>query len=246
MHLCDSKKVFKMNKILTLLSVLILLISCETNENKMNLTGNVKGLKKGTLLLQKIEDSLLVTIDSVSVNGSSLFIFSETVLEPEIYYLYVRLENGFLNDDRIAFFAEAKPININTTLTNFAVDAKITGSRNQEKYKIYNKIIDRYSDRNLELIEQSFEARKQGNDSLANKLDISKNSILAKKYLATISYALSNKDFEISPYLMVSHINDTKLYYLDSVYNNLSPKIKDSKYGKDLESLIQSRKKLDN
>ena len=45
---------------------------------------------------------------------------------------------------------------------------------------------------------------------------------------------------------MVSHINDTKLYYLDSVYNNLSPKIKDSKYGKDLESLIQSRKKLDN
>ena len=93
-----------MNKILTLLAVLFLLISCSTNENKMTLTGNVKGLKKGTLLLQKIEDSLLVTIDSVSVNGNSSFSFSETVLEPEVYYLYVRLENGFLNDDRIAFF----------------------------------------------------------------------------------------------------------------------------------------------
>ena len=235
-----------MNKYLTILTVLMLLIACSSNEDKMMLTGNVKGLKKGTLLLQKIQDSVLVSIDSVLVNGSSLFSFKETILEPEIYYLNVRLENGILKDDRISFFAESNPINISTTLTNFAIDAKVTGSNNQEKYKTYKKIIDRYSDRNLELIEQSFEAKRQGNDSLANKLDSTQKSILAKKYLATISFALSNKDFEISPYLMVSHVNDTKLVYLDSVYNNLTPKIKDSKYGKDLESLIVSRKKLEN
>ena len=235
-----------MNKYLTILTVLILFTACSSNEDKMTLTGNVKGLKKGTLLLQKIQDSVLVSIDSVLVNGNSLFSFKETILEPEIYYLNVRLENGILKDDRISFFAESNPINISTTLTNFAIDAKVTGSNNQEKYKTYKKIIDRYSDRNLELIEQSFEAKKQGNDSLANKLDSTQKSILAKKYLATISFALSNKDFEISPYLMVSHVNDTKLVYLDSVYNNLTPKIKDSKYGKDLESLIVSRKKLEN
>ena len=235
-----------MNKYLTILTVLILFTACSSNEDKMTLTGNVKGLKKGTLLLQKIQDSVLVSIDSVLVNGNSLFSFKETILEPEIYYLNVRLENGILKDDRISFFAESNPINISTTLTNFAIDAKITGSNNQEKYKTYKKIIDRYSDINLELIEQSFEAKKQGNDSLANKLDSTQKLILAKKYLATISFALSNKAFEISPYLMVSHVNDTKLVYLDSVYNNLTPKIKDSKYGKDLESLIVSRKKLEN
>ena len=235
-----------MNKYLTISTVLILFIACSSNEDKMTLTGNVKGLKKGTLLLQKIQDSLLVSVDSVLVNGNSLFSFKETILEPEIYYLNVRLENGILKDDRISFFAESNPINISTTLTNFAIDAKVTGSNNQEKYKTYKKIIDRYSDRNLELIEQIFEAKKKGNDSLAIKLNSHQNSILAKKYLATISFALSNKDFEISPYLMVSHVNDTKLVYLDSVYNNLTPKIKDSKYGKDLESLIGSRKKLEN
>lgn len=235
-----------MNKYLTISTVLILFIACSSNEDKMTLTGNVKGLKKGTLLLQKIQDSLLVSVDSVLVNGNSLFSFKETILEPEVYYLNVRLENGILKDDRISFFAESNPINISTTLTNFAIDAKVTGSNNQEKYKTYKKIIDRYSDRNLELIEQIFEAKKKGNDSLAIKLNSHQNSILAKKYLATISFALSNKDFEISPYLMVSHVNDTKLVYLDSVYNNLTPKIKDSKYGKDLESLIVSRKKLEN
>ena len=129
-----------MNKILTFLTVLILLIACSSNEDKMTLTGNVKGLKKGTLLLQKIEDSVLVSIDSVLVNGSSLFSFKETILEPEIYYLNLRLDNGILKDDRISFFAEANPINISTTLTNFAIDAKVTGSNNQERYKTYKKI----------------------------------------------------------------------------------------------------------
>ena len=160
-----------MNKYLTILTVLILFTACSSNEDKMTLTGNVKGLKKGTLLLQKIQDSLLVSVDSVFVNGNSLFSFKETILEPEIYYLNVRLENGILKDDRISFFAESNPINISTTLTNFAIDAKVTGSNNQEKYKTYKKIIDRYSDRNLELIEQIFEAKKKGNDSLAIKLN---------------------------------------------------------------------------
>ena len=123
-----------MNKYLTILTVLILFIACSSNEDKMTLTGNVKGLKKGTLLLQKIQDCVLVSVDSVLVNGSSLFSFKETILEPEIYYLNVRLENGILKDDRIAFFAEANPINIGTTLTNFTIDAMVTGSNNQEKY----------------------------------------------------------------------------------------------------------------
>ena len=64
-----------------------------------------------------------------------------------------------------------------------------------------------------------------------------------KKYLATVSFALLNNDYEVAPYLMVSHINDVKTSYLDSVYNHLTVKIKDSKYGNDLESLIQFRNK---
>ena len=212
----------------------------------MKLSGNVKGLKKGTILLQKIEDSLMVTVDSTVINGNSVFNFSETILEPELYYLYVKVENGIIRDDRIAFFAEANEITLNTTLKNFTVDAKFSGSRNQEKFKEYNKIIDRYSDQNLELLEKSFSARQEGKDSIATSLEKSQKSIIAKKYLATISFALTNNDYEISPYLMVSHVNNARLKYLDSVYNNLTPKVKDSKYGKALESLIQSRKETEN
>jgi len=235
-----------MNKFLSIIAVFFLLMSCSSNENQMKLSGNVKGLKKGTILLQKIEDSLMVTVDSTVINGNSVFNFSETILEPELYYLYVKVENGIIRDDRIAFFAEANEITLNTTLKNFTVDAKFSGSRNQEKLNEYNKIIDRYSDQNLELLEKSFSARQEGKDSIAISLEKSQKSIIAKKYLATISFALTNNDYEISPYLMVSHVNNARLKYLDSVYNNLTPKVKDSKYGKALESLIQSRKETEN
>ena len=235
-----------MNKFLYVIAVFFLLMSCSTNENQMRLSGNVKGLKKGTILLQKIEDSLLITIDSMVVSGISNFSFSETILEPELYYLHVKVDNGIIRDDRIAFFAEANEITLNTTLKNFEMDAKITGSKNQEKFVEYNNIIDRYSDKNLELIEKSFTARQEGKDSLASSLEKSQKSIIAKKYLATISFALTNNDYEISPYLMVSHVNNARLKYLDSVYSNLTPKIKDSKYGKALESLIQTRKQTEN
>lgn len=234
-----------MNKFLLIVSV-FLLISCSTNENQMNLSGNVKGLKKGTLLLQKIVDSSLITVDSVTIMGTATFNFSEPIDEPELYYLHVKVENGIIRDDRIAFFAEPNEITINTTLKNFEVDAKVLGSKNQEKFVEYNKVIDRLNDKNLELIEKSFSARQKGEDSLATSLEKSQKSIISKKYLATINFALNNNDYEISPYLMVSHVNNSKIIYLDSVYNNLTPKIKDSKYGKVLESLIQSRKKTEN
>jgi len=207
----------------------------------MTLTGQVKGLKKGTLLLQKIEDSLLITVDSVLINGKDEFNFSEEIESPEIYYLYVKINNGILQDDRLAFFAEPNEMTIKTTLKNFAVKASITGSENQDKLNEYNKIIERYNFKNLELIEKSFTAKQKGYDSLASTYEASQKSLITKKYLATINFALNNSDYEIAPYLMINQVRDSKVKYLDTVYKALNQNIKDSKYGKALESLIQSR-----
>ena len=230
-----------MKRFLWITSLLFILISCSTPENQMTLTGQVKGLKKGTLLLQKIEDSLLITVDSVLINGKDEFNFSEEIESPEIYYLYVKINNGILQDDRLAFFAEPNEMTIKTTLKNFAVKASITGSENQDKLNEYNKIIERYNFKNLELIEKSFTAKQKGYDSLASTYEASQKSLITKKYLATINFALNNSDYEIAPYLMINQVRDSKVKYLDTVYKALNQNIKDSKYGKALESLIQSR-----
>ena len=228
-------------KLSSVIFILVFLGSCGPSENEMTLTGNVAGLKKGTLLLQKIEDTLLVTVDSVKVLGDSHFSFSEIVKSPEIYYLYLRLENGILLDTRIPFFAEASPINIETTLKNFAVDAVITGSINQKLLEEHHSITRRYTDKNLEYIEQSFKVGKE-EDSLKAALENRQIRLIQSKYLATVNYALQHNDNEIAPYLILSQPYEGNIKYLDTVYNTLTKRIKESSYGTKLEDYIKLRK----
>ena len=44
---------------------------------------------------------------------------------------------------------------------------------------------------------------------------------------------------------MVSEVFDANIKYLDTVYNNLAPKVKKSFYGEELKSLIKERKTLE-
>jgi hypothetical protein len=66
---------------------------------------------------------------------------------------------------------------------------------------------------------------------------------LKLKYLAALNFAKNNNDLEVAPYLMLAKVYDVNVNYLDTIYNSLTPKIKDSKYGKALKSLIKSRNK---
>lgn len=220
--------------------VLCLIISCNTPapENQMIVTGNIEGLKKGSLLLQRIVDTSLVTVDSLQISGDPNFSFTRVVESPEMYYIYLQ-RSGQDTEDRIAFFAEPSNIQIQSSLKQFGLDVRITGSVNQEKLDEYAVMIKRYTDRNLKLIEDIFESAQAGNDSLTQALQEQQNRLLSGKYLATVNFAMNNKDFEIAPYLMLTEAYDINPKYLDTVYNALTPAIKSSKYGKAMESFMK-------
>ncbi len=234
-----------MRYFLSITVIFLSLISCSTDTEIMTLTGQVKGLKKGTLLLQKFEDTILVTVDSIIVDGNSNFSFSEKISSPEIYYLYVRLKDGTLRDDRITFFAENGELNIKTNLKNFGSAADVTGSENDKAFKEYLKLKNRYVIKNLGLIEERLKLGNKNVDSSLMKIEQKQRALVSNKYLATINFAINHKDQEVAPYIVLSEVYDSNIKYLDTVYNALSPKIKDSKYGKELESFIINRKKTD-
>ncbi len=239
---------FKRHKMRYSLSILIIfftIIGCSSDQEMMNLTGSVKGLKKGTLFLQKFDDTVLVTVDSLVVNGASEFSFSEKVESPEIYYLYVRLKDGTLRDDRIIFFGENGNLNIQTNLKNFGSAAKVSGSKNDSLFKEFNLLKQRYISKNLDFIENRIKAKTKGNDSLVRDIERKQQNLQVSKNSATINFALNHSDFEVAPYLMLSEAYNARLKYLDTVYNSLSPKIKNSKYGKELESFIKTSKEAD-
>lgn len=222
----------------------IFLIGCSSNTGNLTITGNVKGLKKGSLLLQKFEDTTLITVDSMIIDGNSHFMFSEEIIEPEIFYLYVRLKDGSLKDDRIRFFAEEGTITINTTIDKFGSNAKISGSKNDSLLREYNKIKQRFTSRNLDIIEERLKLNSDS-DSLILENEIKQQRLLSNQYYSTVNFAINNKEFEVAPYLILTETPFANAKYLDTVYSALNPKIKNSKYGKELESLIKFRKEND-
>ena len=234
-----------MKRIPFLLITVLLLTYCSSPKKEGNvvISGNIDGLKKGTLYLQKIKDTLLVNVDSVVIEGNSEFVMQSNVEEPEIHYLYLDKDDGTQYNDRIDFFAEPGEIVIKTTLQDFETDVKITGGKNQEKYQEYKKMLERFNQRNLRLMKEDFEATKQKDDEKLMENDVAYKKLLRQKYLYTINFAVYNKKLEVAPYVTLSEIYDANIKYLDTVAKSLSPRVKKSLYGRQLIAYVEKRKK---
>ncbi len=229
------------------LAMAFLCFSCaKKEENNTLITGNIQGLKKGVLYLEKLEDSLMTTIDSLVMSGQEDFSFSTQVESPEMLYLFLRKTDGVPIEDGIAFFVEPGTIDIKTFLNDFEGSAQVSGSINHNKFVDYQKLMQRYNDRNLELFAETFQANKDGNEVKKIEINQSYESLIKNKYIATINFAINHKDFEVAPYLALSEIYDANVKYLDTIYNNLAPNIQESMYGKQLEDYISERKALEN
>ncbi|WP_103867221.1 DUF4369 domain-containing protein [Aquimarina sp. I32.4] len=219
------------------------LISCNApKKGNVTITTNIKGLKKGTVYLQRIQDTALVNIDSITIDGNSEFILTSQVQEPEIHYLYLDKKDGKQYNDRIDFFAEPGEISISTSLLDFENDIKIKGGKNQEKYMEYKKMLKRFNDRNLRIIKENFEASKQKDDEKLMENDKAYKNLVRQKYLYTINFAINNRKLEVAPYITLNEVFDANIKFLDTVASSLSPKVKKSVYGKQLIKYIKDRK----
>jgi hypothetical protein len=228
-----------MKKITLLLITAIAILACGTEEkNTMYVKGSIKGLKKGTFYLQKQQDSLIISIDSVSVNGSNEFMMTDVVESPEMYYLTLGVSSK-----RIAFFGEKDTITITSQLDRFAQKAVIKGSENQDLLNEFNAIQRKFNDQRLDLIKEEFEVRKMGSQ---DSLDVVNQKFInweRKKYLYTTNFAVQKGGFEVSPYIALTELNNANIQLLDTVNKSLSEEVRLSKYGKQLDDFIQRIKK---
>tara|TARA_E500000178_G_scaffold309835_1_gene324491 strand:- start:378 stop:1061 length:684 start_codon:yes stop_codon:yes gene_type:complete len=221
----------------TSLIILLSLIGCNDGANKMIISGNIEGLKKGTLYLQKQQDSIITSLDSISVDGSSEFILETEIEEPDIYYLYLDKNDGDSLNDIITFFGNVGEININTRLQTFDSGYKIIGSKNSELLEEYLSIIRKFNSQNLDLLEIFYNAQIENNKKRIDSVNTQLNNLITRKYLYSLNFATNNSDYEISPYIAVSQIADANIDLLIQLFDTLPEKIKNSKYGKILKTL---------
>ena len=224
-----------------LLFVLILIVSCAKDSSNFTLKGNIKGLMKGTVYLQRIQDSSYVTIDSLVINGNSEFELKTDLESSEMLFLKL---HKFDNEEHIVpFFADKGVTKINSNLKNFELSTKIKGSKQQEKLEEYRKMASRFNDQNLDLIKDNFDAQRANDTTKLNTTLENHNKLIKRKYLYTINFAINNKDNDVAPYIVLSEIYDANIKYLDTVNQSLTPEVKASKYGKALQEFITQRKK---
>ncbi len=119
-----------MKKIFLLLSVSALFFACNSKDS-YSLTGTVKGMQDGKIILEKQDDAEAVAVDTAIIENGK-FKFEGKIAEPAIYALvlegsqarsFVILENGKINIE----------INKDSMFLN-----KITGTYNNEQLTEYN------------------------------------------------------------------------------------------------------------
>lgn len=235
-----------MKKSIVAFFALLLLVSCnkEASKTNLHLTGNIKGLKKGTLYIQRVVDTSLVAIDSIIFDGSSKFETDIELNSAEMLYLF--LDRGVTNsmDNNIKFFAEPGNINIETNIDSFISSTYITGSKNQELFEEYKKIDTRFRDENLDIIKLKFDAIKFNHPKTLDSLNAQQDNNTKRKYLFATNFALNHRDHEVSPYIALSEIYDINIKYLDTIQKSMAPKVAQSLYGKKLTEYVTKIKRL--
>ncbi|MEM8765561.1 MAG: DUF4369 domain-containing protein [Bacteroidota bacterium] len=210
--------------------LLLIIAACSpSKENNTTIAGNIKGLKKGTLYLQRLQDSTLVKLDSVEIKGEAEFTFDFFLEGPEVLYLYLTKEDQNDINDRIAFFAEPGVIQVNTKWNTFDANAQITGSASHDLYSEFTDMMSKFNIRELE-IAQAMQRDTLAVDSLQNILR--KNTV--NRYRYALNFGLNHPDTEVTPFVLMKEIKDANPVYLDSIYRLLKPEIAQSKYGKEL------------
>ena len=238
----------KTQKITLNLFLGFLIWSCQPKKealdlDKMNVIGTVEGLRRGTLYLQKVEDTLLVTIDSTIIEGSPNFKFTTSLDSPEVFYLFLDKKDGDSLNDRILFFGEKGTIEIYTLLKTFESSAHIKGSKNQELLQNFICLKRKFNSQNLNLLEAYFKAQQRKFKKDADSLQKAIDNLLKRRYLYTLNFASQNANQNIAPYLLLTEVSDANTTLLDSVVVKFTADVRNSKYGKELLSYLEKRKK---
>ena len=227
------------------LFLLLALMQCsptpKAGQGEMLVSGKIEGLRKGTLYLQKFVDTLLTSIDSVSIDGLPQFAFTTPIESPELYYLSLTKDDGDSLKDRIPFFGEPGSITINTRLKTFETSAQIEGSENQNLYREYQSYIRKFNDQQLDFLQDYFEFQKEGMQKEVDSLQKMLDNLIRRKYLYAINFASNNADHEIAPFIALAEVYDANLSLLDTLATRMSPEIA-SKYGKKLTAYLEKRR----
>lgn len=203
----------------------------------------VKDLKKGTLYLERVQDSILVAVDSMQITQEKPIVLEADLNHPELFYVLLDRNKADDFDNRIPFFGEAGNISIQTTLEGYVTKAEVVGSPTQDIFNSYNKVISQFNNEELDLLAAYLQAQiSQNSDSLA-LLEKQSASLAKRKILFTANFAVNNNNSVIAPYLALYNLTSDSKSLLDTIAASMSDDVRNSSYGKQLRDYLADAEK---
>jgi len=230
-----------MKKILVI-GLLFLIVACSKEKELGNMVvqGKIKGIKKGTLYLKKMRDTLIVSVDSIRLFGKDSFTLTDNITSPEMYFLTLDQ-----NQSTLSFFGEEGNITVNDQIEKFGISPRIEGSNNQKILEKYKEVANKFQDKQLDLLDANMQAQIDSDIETSQSLRKQAEKQNLKKYIFTINFALNNSDTEAAAYITLTELVNANVKYLDSINNSLTKKVKQSYYGEKLAEFIKNIKETE-
>ena len=230
-----------MKKILVI-GLLFLIVACSKEKELGNMVvqGKIKGIKKGTLYLKKMRDTLIVSVDSIRLFGKDSFTLTDNITSPEMYFLTLDQ-----NQSTLSFFGEEGNITVNDQIEKFGISPRIEGSNNQKILEKYREVANKFQDKQLDLLAANMQAQIDSDIETSQSLRKQAEKQNLKKYIFTINFALNNSDTEAAAYITLTELVNANVKYLDSINNSLTKKVKQSYYGEKLAEFIKNIKETE-
>ncbi|MFO8235356.1 MAG: TlpA disulfide reductase family protein [Bacteroidales bacterium] len=211
------------------LPILFIAISCG-KEPAYKISGVIEGLGDSYVYLEKEKDFEWVKVDSVKAESGE-FSFSGTQEHPEM----VLLKFDVVDTDPVSIFIENTDIKIQGSLDN-EDELEITGSESQKEYEKFLSKIDNYDKEIEELYREFHDKKEEGDNEKSEQIEEEYMAVLDNKIEFIKDFVWEHTESTISPFITSNQLFPYIEYEeLDSLYSDLTPSVKETKYGKRLK-----------
>ena len=209
---------------------LIILTSCSSEKENLIIEGEISGVKNSKIYLSSADKEEI--LDSVNIiNGKfTLKTYVDSTKEMSMILGDKNSENKF------DFISEPAHILFKSSKDKFVFNGKIQNSKLYIDYKNLKNQINRFDEKDLEMLAEQIEISVKGNSNKYDSINEQRLKLNQRKILFIVNYAMSNKTSPLSAFISYKYRNSISDDYLKKIFENLSDEIKASYYGAKLNS----------
>lgn len=211
---------------------LIILTSCSSEKENLIIEGKISGVKNSKIYLSSVDEEEI--LDSVNIIDGK-FTLKTYVVKTKEMSMILGDKNS---EDKFDFISEPAHILFTSSKDKFVFNGQIQNSKLYAEYKNLKNQINRFEEKDLEMLAEQIEISVIGNPNKYDSISKQRLKLYQRKILFIVNYATNNSSNPISAFISYKYRENINEKFLEKIYENLSEEIKNSYYGAKLSSIF--------